>query len=162
MPWCDSRRAMAGTLNFSKYKTSQHSLYLYLICFLVITKSINKTMFKLEFWVISRLSKGLKIYWAYMFWFLLAYWDESPNCLWEQQEIMLLKVINNSCLIANKKWLNSSRAWVLIPNENTDENHMCFRSRITTTRGFICLLTGHQDLWIKTKQINTETILQFN
>ena len=45
-------------------------------------------MFKLELWVISRLSKGPKIYWAYMFWFLLSYWDESPNCLWEQQEIM--------------------------------------------------------------------------
>ena len=45
-------------------------------------------MFKLEFWVIGRLSKGLKIYWAYMFWFLLSYWDESLNFLWEQQEIM--------------------------------------------------------------------------
>ena len=84
----DTLIATAGTLNFSKYKTSQHILYLYLICFLVITKSINKTIFKLEFWVISRLSKGLKIYWAYMFWFLLSYWDESPNYLQEQQEIM--------------------------------------------------------------------------
>ena len=81
MPWCDTLRAMAGTLNFSKYKTSQHILYLYLICFLVITKSINKTIFKLEFWVISRPSKGLKIYWAYMFWFLLSYWDEYPKGL---------------------------------------------------------------------------------
>ena len=34
------------------------------------------------------------------------------------------------------KWLNSSRARALIPNENTDENHTCFGSHIKTTRGF--------------------------
>ena len=39
-------------------------------------------------------------------------------------------------MIANKKWLKSSRGWVLIPNENTDENHTCFGSHIKTTRGF--------------------------
>ena len=39
-------------------------------------------------------------------------------------------------MIANKKSLNSSRAWVLILNENTDENHTYFGSHIKTTRGF--------------------------
>ena len=46
-----------------------------------------------------------------------------------------------------KKWRNSSRAWVSIPNENTDEKLTCFGSHIKT---IICLLIGHEDLWIKT------------
>ena len=87
--------------NFEFFKIQNFTTYfnLYLICFLVITKSINKTMFKLEFWIISRLSKGPKIYRVYMFWFLLSYWDESLNCLWEKEIMhegpMVVKGLSN-------------------------------------------------------------------